>query len=58
MLSIKNSNLSTDEKEQIEACILAVDDVFALNDSECGKVKAVQHTIDTAGQSMPVHQPP
>ena len=56
-INIVNTDLAEEEKEQIRACILAADDVFALDDSERGEVEAVEHSIDT-GQSVPVHQPP
>ena len=54
---LSNSILSTDDKVKFHDLFVKYRDVFALSDSELGRMSLVQHVIDT-GDATPIKQRP
>ena len=56
-MQIPKCNLTDEDAQKLIDCAVEFHDVFALDDSERGEAKGVEHVIDTA-DSQPISQIP
>ena len=57
LIKVSAEDLTTDEKQSIQDCVVDVCDIFTLSEPERGKVGVIMHEI-AIGDSPPICQPP